>query len=103
MLRVACLQHRHQRCHRRVRHKPIVAALWRYLPLVPCLDRRRHHLRLPVLPSVALAMIINGKRRCGSPKSSALEPAPFRLAAVALSAAIPNGACRGRDCVESSC
>jgi len=47
MLRGARLPHRHQRCHRRVRHNPIGAAPWRCPPLVPHLDRRRRHLRRP--------------------------------------------------------
>ena len=69
MLRSACLQHRHQRCHRRVRHKPIGAALWCCPPLVPRLYRRRH-LRLSVVPSAALPVIIRGKLRYASRKWS---------------------------------
>jgi hypothetical protein len=63
MLRAACLQQQHQRCHRRVRHKPILAALWRCPPLVPRLDRRRRHLHLPALPSAALVMLCTGASR----------------------------------------
>jgi hypothetical protein len=54
MLCAACLQHGHQRGHRRVRHKPIVAALWRRPPLVPRLDRRgRCWRRYPMAPAVS--------------------------------------------------
>ena len=43
MLRAPRLQHRHQPCHRRVRHQPVGATLRRCPPLVPRLNRRRRH------------------------------------------------------------
>ena len=68
MLRAARLPHRHQRCHRRVRHNPIGAAPWRCPPLVPHLDRRRRHLRR----TAKMALPGKERRRMGD----ALDAAP---------------------------
>jgi hypothetical protein len=53
MLHAACLQHRHQRCHRRVRHKPIGAPLRRCSPLIPRLHRCRRHVDLGMMVDLA--------------------------------------------------